>query len=372
MSPPIPITRPTYSEGVKEDILASVQQILTSGRLLNGPFLSQLEDAYREMLGVDYVVGLNTCSTALKLSLAHAGIEGKEVLVPSASFVTDVSTVLELGGKPILVDLDPNDLAIDLDDAKRKLTSRTQAMIWVHLTGIISPRFREIQTFARENDLFLIEDAAHAHGAKADGQIAGSLGDCGCFSFFATKVVASGTGGILATNIAALAEFARETRDFGNSQTTGKMVRLGSDHHLDEFRACVAFHQTKDLENIVGARRTVAIRYSEGLRNQPYIRAFELPEGNLPAYFQYAVLLDKRVNRDDVIREMRENFGIACKRIYLPTHEEVPFQSLDDGTLDRTSQTLDRALCLPMYVGISEEDIERVLNGLKETLRKLI
>jgi len=167
---------------------------------MQGEYTNNLESSFASYIGTAKAVSTNTCTTALQICLMHYDVRGYEVLVPTASFFTDVSVVRWAGGIPILVDADPLTLTFDMEDLKRKVTSRIKVIIWVHLTGVISPNWREIVAFAKENNLFLIEDCAHAHGASVDGIKAGAIGDVGCFSFYPTKVMTTGTGGILTTN----------------------------------------------------------------------------------------------------------------------------------------------------------------------------
>lgn len=368
----IPVTRPWLDEPLQEAILRDLKQILVEGRLLGGPFIKQLEATYSEMLGVTHAVGLNTCTTALQLALRHFGARDHDVLVTSASFVTDVGSILETGARPVLVEIEPESLGPDLDDLERKVSARTKGMIWVHLTGIVSPKHERIRRFAADHGLFLIEDAAHAHGASANGQVAGSFGDAACFSFYATKVVTSGTGGLLATNDDSLAEFARDMRDFGKSARSGDIERIGSDFHLDEIRACVAFHHTVALPRLLQRRREIAERYRARLRNQPHLRTIDPGPDNRPAYYQFPVFLDERFDRDRVIEVMRANYRIACKQIYRPTHMERPFRSLGDGSLSRTEALLGQSLCLPIHAGLTDDQVDRVTEALIGVLRAIV
>ena len=186
-----------------------------------GPWSERFERDFSRYVGTEYAISVNSCTTALTLCLSYLGAKDHEVLVPAASFVTDVSSPVFAGGSPVLVDIDPRTLAPSVDHLTRKMTSKTRGIIWVHLTGIISPSHEEIIDFAYQNDLFLLEDASHAHGASANGRLAGSFGDSACFSFYPTKIISTGTGGMITTNNADLATFVREMRLFGKDLKTG-------------------------------------------------------------------------------------------------------------------------------------------------------
>ncbi len=365
----IPLNKPFYSKACRNRILAGMEEILASGTLMMGPWTEKFEGVFAELTGMPYAISTNTCTTALTIALRYYDVRGGEVLVPSGSFVTDVSSVIFAGGIPVMVDMNPETLAFDLDDLERKVTSETRGIIWVHLTGFISPEYQQILDFARKRALFVIEDASHAHGAAADGRIAGSLGDVGCFSFYPTKILSSGTGGLMTTRDEGLMTFARQMRLFGKQAETGEIIHLGNDWFMDEIRACVGYHQARELGQQLERRRGIARRYHQRLANQPGLRLLQIPDDNLPAWYQYAVFLDRRLDRGALVDALRENHKIQTKAIYRPTHEEQVFRQLDDGTLGKAADTLHQSLCLPMFFELTDEQSDIVASALIEEVR---
>jgi perosamine synthetase len=327
----IPLMKPFFSETCKQNISRDIHSILESGRLMLGPFAEKLEAEFRKSCSTHHAISVNSCTTALEICLRHFEVAGHEVLVPSGSFVTDVSVVQWANATPVLVDMNPRSLSFDLDDLRRKVSPRTKAIIWVHLAGYISKDYQEIVEFARERALILIEDCAHALGANVDGKPAGSLGDAACYSFYPTKIITSGTGGMITTNDPELDRVARELRVFGRNPESGAVDKIGSDWFLDELRACVAFHQMLDLDAMVTHRRQRAALYDRLLSNQPRLRLFDTPPTSKPSYYQYPVLLDPDVDRASVMKGLKERHSIQAKPIYLPTHREKIFRHLDDG-----------------------------------------
>jgi perosamine synthetase len=368
---PIPYTKPYFSEDSREKILKGIDGILSSGRLMGGEYSARLERDFATLAGARHAVSLNSCSTALQICLRFYGVTNREVLVPSASFITDISAIRWEGGCPVLVDMNPQTLSFDLDDLRRKLTPQTRGIIWVHLTGFISPEYAEISTFANENGLVLIEDCAHAHGATIDGRAAGSIGDAGCFSFFPTKPMTTGTGGMISTNDDKLANFARQVRLFGKNTTTDEVEIDGNDWFLDEIRSCVGYYQLQDLPEMLKRRRAVAARYSDRLANQPYMRPIAYPPSSQPAYYQYALLMDPRIDTDKLIGVLKSRHNITVKRIYRPTHKEKFFQDLDNGTLRKTEETLQRSICLPLYCEMTGSETDHVAQCLIAEMRAL-
>ena len=354
------LSKPYYSEARRKDIAGSIEEILASGRLMMGPWLRKFEESYARLTERNFAIGVNTCTTALQIALTYADVRGKEVLVPAGSFITDVSVVKFAGGIPVLVDMNPDTLGPDLSDLKRKLTANTRAMIWVHLVGIIASDYQELLDFARANDIFLVEDAAHAHGAVVDGKPAGSFGNASAFSFYPTKIISSGTGGLLTTDDADLAKFARELRVFGKREGTDEIIHHGSDWFLDEIRACIGFHHTEDLEEQIARRRKIAQQYFTRFANQPGFQLLNVPDGSEPAWYQLPIFLDASIDREMLIHKLLNVHNIEAKGIYRPTNHETIFSDLDDGSLKKTEETLLRSLCIPMHAGLDDNDIERV------------
>lgn len=367
----IPFTKPYFSADARRDILAAIDNVLESGRLMLGEHTDKFENAFSSYIGTARAVSTNTCTTALQIVLMHYDVRGREVLVPDASFITDASVVTWAGGTPVLVDIDPATLSFDLDDLKRKLTPRTKGIIWVHLTGIISPAWREIIAFAREHGLFLIEDCAHAHGATIEGRKAGSLADVGCFSFYPTKVMTTGTGGMLTTDDGALAAAAVEIRNFGRDRGVGGVVREGNDWFLDEIRACIGYFGLRELEENLTRRRSLARRYRKALEDAPGLRFLDIAPDHQPAWYHYTVFVDEAIDYARLAAALKDDHGIPTKPIYIPLHQEKIFRHLDNGTLRKTETALNRSLCLPLYVEISEREVDYIAGAVMRELQGL-
>jgi dTDP-4-amino-4,6-dideoxygalactose transaminase len=260
-------------------------------------------------------------------------------------------------------------MSFDMVSLEKKCTPRTKGLIWVHLTGLMASNYRAILDFAKKRGLFVIEDCAHAHGARVDGREAGSLGDVGCFSFFPTKLMTSGVGGMITTNDARLDRFAREMRFFGRNLDAGEVVREGNDWVMDEFRACVAVAQFGEFDAMLARRRAIAGLYQRALANQPGLRLPFVPDNVEHAYYQFPVFLNDRAAAVRAGKALAEKHGIQAKRIYLPVHEEKMFAQYDDGSFRGAEDMLHRSLCLPMHAALSDDDIERASAALVAEVR---
>jgi len=366
----IQVAKPYYSLATQNSILLNMKSILSSGNLVKGKWIKKFEKVFIKTTKKKYAVSLNSCTTALQISLNFIDIKKKDVLVPAGSFLTDVSSVEQCGGRPILVDMNSETFSFDLDDLQRKITKNTKAIIWVHLTGAISSEYKKIIQFAKKNRIFLIEDAAQATGASAEGKFAGSFGDVGVFSFFPTKTISTGGGGMLVTNNPNLARHAREMRLFGIDEKDGQIYKHGNDWQFDEIRACVGYHQIKEIKKQTEYRDKIAKYYVKKLSNCPFIHLPLKVKNFINSWYQFPILLDKSIDREILINDLKIKYGIETKGIYRPTHHEKILTKFDDGSLKNTEQTLYRSLCLPIHPRIRKKDVVKIITALISSINK--
>jgi perosamine synthetase len=364
----MPFGKPYFSDDSRKKITQGVDKILSSGQLMLGEFTEKFEKGFAEYTGTSYAITTNSCTTALQIALMHFDVTDCEVLIPAAGFLTDLSVVRWAGGIPVLVDIDPATLSFDLDDLNSKLSPKTKGIIWVHLTGIIAENWREIKSFADSNNLFLIEDCAHAHGATIEGMKAGSIGDVGCFSFYPTKVMTTGTGGLLTTNDPELTKSARELRLFGRENGNGSVIREGNDWFMDEIRACIGFYQLAELEQGLSERRRVADRYIKGLKDVEGLTLLDVKKENHPSWYHFTAFVDLSIDYNKLVKVLNDEYGVPTKQIYVPLHKEPIFSDFDTDNLPNTEMVLNYSLCLPLYVGMESIQVEYVISSIKAAL----
>jgi len=211
----IPKTQPFFLDEDIPLILDDIRAVLKSGRLILGPYTQQFEKDFQEYCGVKYAVAVSSCTSALEIVLRYFDVAGKEVILPTNTFIATANAVTYSAGKPVLTDIDPDTLCMCPDDMLRKMTPNTCGVIVVHIAGLIDPAIQRIRQVCRERGIFMIEDASHAHGATLSGEKAGNLGNAGCFSMYPTKVMTTSTGGMITTNDEGLAEYAVSLRHHG-------------------------------------------------------------------------------------------------------------------------------------------------------------
>ncbi len=372
MSEPNKITgaRPSFHEDDVPEVLARLENIIRSGRLVFGDNTREFEESFRTYTHSQHAVTLNSCTTALEIVMRFFGVEGREVIVPTNTFAACVSAVIYAGGRPVLAEMDPKNFCLDIEDALGRINSRTAGVIIVHIAGLIHPEMDRLREACRERGLFLIEDASHAHGAAIDDRPAGSLADAACFSFYPTKVMTTGTGGMLTTGNSALADYARSVRHHGQGESLEQIINLGNDWCMNELGAALGIYQLKRLDENVAHRNQVVRWYREALNEISWMRIPACPENVRHAYYKFPVLVQDGVDRQKLRQIMSDEYHIDLPSIYdPPCHLQPVFQrelNCRAGMFPQAEETLRRQICLPMHAVISRNDVSRVVEALAE------
>lgn len=366
--------RPYFPEEDLPGILEEIAGVLRGGRLILGPKTRELEASWAARMGTKHAVALSSCTAALEIALRHAQVTGREVIVPTNTFVATANAAVNAGAKVVFADLDPADYCMDVDDALGRITPQTAAVIAVHIAGFVSAGIERLQRECQARGIALIEDCAHAHGASLGDRVAGALGDAGCFSLYPTKVLTSGVGGVLTTDDDALADLARSLRHHGQGASLEEIVHAGNDWMMDEVRAVLAKAQLRRLDGFLEKRRAIAARYDSLLAKDARIELPRLAPASKPAYYKYPVLLQPGVDREAVRTALLETHRVEAGSLYSPPCHLMPVFRRTLGTgpgmLPRAEATLPRQLCLPMHSALDLADVDRSVSALDEVLRK--
>lgn len=360
-------------EQIKED----VKRILESGMLTLGEYMRRFEVEYAKLCDVRHAVSVNSGTSALEIALRVLGLKsGDEVLVPTNTFTATASAVCFSGGKPIFTDINPDTLCMDVENVQTYLTQKTKGVIVVHIGGLICPDVQAIKQVCNDHHLFLIEDAAHAHGSSINGQSAGSLGDVGCFSFYPTKVITTGEGGMITTNNEEVAKNAKVLRDQGKEDFhSSAIIQLGYNWRLPEISAAIGLTQLKRLPEIIEMRNNVARHYDEELNRLSGIVPLRKPSNIVHNYYKYVAFLDQDIDRDELKRKLRGK-GVNCggEVYWPPLHMQPVYKRLlgtKEGDFPIAEDVCKRMICLPIYAQMSEKDAEYVTDKLKEALSEI-
>ncbi len=334
----------------KEELKA-VKEVLESGMLAQGDVVKELEDKFAAYIGVEYAIATNSGTAALHTALAAIGIKnGDEVITTSFSFFATASCVLMQNAKPVFVDIDPRTYNINQSEIEDKISERTKAIIPVHLYG--QPcKMKEIMDIAEEHNLNVIEDAAQAHGAEYDGKKVGSIGDMGVFSFYATKNIITGEGGVITTNDEKIAERARIIRNHGQMERYIHEC-LGYNYRMTNIAAAIGLAQLKKLDKLNERRISNARYYDKRLNaDKPYV----VP-GVKHVFHQYTI----RAKERDKFSELLEKNGVGYG-IYYPV--PLPSQPLfNSGGFFRVAEVASKeVVSIPVHPSLSKEEVKEVV-----------
>lgn len=359
---------------LKPELDAAVADVLESQQCIGGPHVEAFESEMAAYLGVPHTVGLASGTAALLLSLRAMGVgsggndeDGRdEVITSPFTFFATAGTIVNAGAEPVFVDIDPDTYAIDPGQVEKAISFRTKAIVPVHLFGHCAG-MAPIIDVARRHNLRVLEDTAQALGAQYDGQMAGTLGDAGAFSFFPSKTLgAAGDAGLVATADAELAERLRLHRNHGAASTYHHEL-IGTNSRLDALQAAILRVKLRYLASWVAARRDRAAYYTERLRDLDEITPPSERANCRHAYNYYVIRLPQR---DRAAERLRDR-GIGCAVYYpLPLHEQPCFAHLDYRPEDcpNAHRAAQEVLALPIYPELTPEQQDEVVDALKAHL----
>jgi perosamine synthetase len=350
-----------------EFVTTEVRDMLSSGAFLTlGDAGLRFEEAFAAEHGDLQASAVNSGTAALEAILTAADVRGGEVIVPTNTFAATAFAVLRAGGRPVFADVGA-DLTLDPADAERRITDRTKAIVTVHIGGLISPATLDLVELTRRHKLPLVEDAAHAHGSTLHGRPAGSFGIGASFSFFATKVMTTGEGGMVLTGDDEVHRTVRLLRDQGKAGIRHEAI--GANWRMSEVQAMLGLAQVARLPEFVARRRHIAERYRQELSGVPGIRVLPEPGGAQPCYYKVIAMLDDvtpAVLRDELHRHYDVVLGGAVYE--LPLHQQPVFAEYADGPLPVAEDLCRRHVCPPVYPSLSEGQLDHVITAIKERM----
>jgi perosamine synthetase len=367
----IPAARMVFSDDDRAAIAAMVDDVLRTGSLTLGPHTQELEEAFRTRHDAPYAVAVSSGTSALEIIFRTLGVEGREVVVPANTFFATAAAVLHAGGTPRFADVASDTLALSADTVEATLSDRTAGVVLVHIGGLISPEVESIRRLCDARGLFLVEDAAHAHGSSLDGRPAGSFGVAGAFSFYPTKVMTTGEGGMIVTADERIRDEAVIYRDQGKAGFLGgDHVRLGYAWRMSELHAAVGIVQLRRLDEFIKIRREVADQYHEGLPRISGITPLVPPQGCESNYYKYIAMLDPGIDRQEVKATLRQEHGVSLSgEVYAsPLHHQPVFAGLHDGSLPVAEDVCSRHVCLPIHSDMSRDEAIHVVASLRAVL----
>jgi len=356
-------------EAERGEIMAAVEAVLASGKLILGPNVAAFEREFADYCGAAHGVGVDNGTSAVMLALLAAGIKaGDEVVTVSNTAVPTVSAIVAAGCRPRFVDIDPATYLMDVDKLEAAVTPRTKAIVAVHLFGQCV-NMEAVADVAARRGLIVIEDCAQAHGATRRGNVCGSLAAAAAFSFYPTKILGTyGDGGMVLTNSEAIDKKLRRLRFYG-METTYYALEDGYNSRLDEIHAAILRGKLKHLPDYIARRQELAARYDAALADTSLTLPATAP-GNVHAYYLYVA---RHPRRDAVVAGLKARDVNVNVSYPWPIHTMTGYASLGykEGDLPRTEQAAREIFSLPMYPSLTDAEQDTAIAALRETLAEL-
>jgi perosamine synthetase len=371
---------------IDEDDVAAVVEVLRSGWITTGPKVREFEEAFADRLGVRHAVAVCSGTAALHLALDAIGLKrGDEVIVPTTTFTATAEVVRYFDAVPVLVDIQAESLCIDPDSIERAITPRTRAIIPVH-TGGYPADMASIMAIAAAHNLQVIEDAAHALPCSYRGREIGSIGHLGAFSFYATKPIATGEGGMLVTDDDAFAERARVMSLHGMSRDAWKrytatgswqydVIAPGFKYNMPDIAAALGLSQLRKVDVLWERRRAIAARYTTGLSPYPELELPQDCDNGIHSWHLYVLRLNLdtlTISRDEFVEELRAR-EIHTSVHFIPLHTFTYYREtyhLHSASFPVASREFTRMFSLPNYPSMSEEDVDQVIDAIVDVLER--
>jgi perosamine synthetase len=357
----IPWGMPCLGEKERDYLLKALDSTWISG----GQFVDRFESEFARLIGTKYAVTASSGTAALHLALLALGIgPGDEVIVPAFTFVAPANMAIEVGAKPVYVDIDPGTWCIDVKEVEKGITERTKVIIPVHVYGNVC-EMEALMKIARERQIYLIEDVAEAAFSKYGGKFAGSFGQLGCFSFQATKTVTMGEGGAVVTNNKRLNERMRIMRSHGMRENKRYWHDLvGYNYRLTNLQAALGCAQLENLDNIIAEKARIYRRYVGNLSDLPGIELQCIPTEVEAVMWTVAIKISPHYfkgDRDYLIAELLER-NIETRPGFYPFSVMPLYHAFSLSIAESISRNV---ISLPSYISISDEDIDYVCKQLK-------
>jgi perosamine synthetase len=372
----IPINRPIFGPEEKEEVAKVLESGIVTNRLGEGPMNKAFQKDLADYLEVKHVLTVSSGTAALHSALLAAGIKnGDEVIVPPFTFVATANVALLAGAKPVFADINPKTYSMEPTKFRKAITKKTKAVIPVHLYGHPAD-MDPITEIAEEKGIAVIEDCAQSIGARYKGKTTGSIGDMGCFSFYASKNMTTGEGGALATNNDELAEKVWKIRRHGEKEEY-ECEMLGHNYRMPEIEAAIGRVQLKKLPTFLEARARNAAALTNGLKDKvPVLEPPVVEEWAKPSWYLYTTRVENGrspVARNDLMKKLAENGVNAAAYYESPIHLSPYYAKTygyKKGTFPVSEKAADEVLSIPCHPAVKSEDITRIIDLLASLLDK--
>ena len=366
----LPVAEPALIGNEKKYVLDCLESTWISS---SGRYIDRFEDAFAEFCGVKHAISCCNGTAALHLALLAFGVgPGDEVIVPTLTYVATANAVTYCGAKPVFVDSEPETWNLDPSLLESCITPRTKGIVVVHLYGH-SVDMDPVLAVARKYGLFVVEDAAEAHGAKYKGRTIGSIGDVATFSFYGNKIITTGEGGMVVTNNDGIASKVRQLKGQGmDTNVRYWFPVVGYNYRMTNIEAAIGLAQLENITWQIDRRRKIATQYAKHLLDVPFVTLQPEKSWAFHVYWMNSLVLNERapISRDDLMDELAA-FGIDTRPFFYPMHILPMYKDLSNGQkFPVAEQVAAHGLSLPSFATLSDEDVKFVCDKVIQILSK--
>ena len=371
---------PAYEPWISKDDKKIVDKALSQSMLTLGPQLEKFESDFCKYSNSKYAIAVSNCTAALHLSLMALGIKkNDEVIIPDLTFVADANAILACNAKPVITDINKENFFLSISNIKKNITKKTKAIIPVHIYGQVC-NIDEILDVAKDNNLKVIEDCAHAVGTFHKSKHVGTLGSTGCFSLYPTKNITTAEGGMVITNSKQIAEKVRQLRSHGMTKSLQNrysskypwifdILQPGYNYRLDEIRAALGITQLKRIKKINDLRKKASMYYHKNLQNIPGIILPDMVNNRTHSYHLYTIRVTNpyKLSRNQLFKKLKNN-GIRTTVYWMPIHKYTAYQKFaKKSNVINTTKIYDEILALPLFPNISKIHQDSVIKVIKSS-----
>lgn len=362
----IPVAHPVLAGNEKRYVLDCIETEWISS---NGKYIPAFEEAFADFCGTKHAVATNNGTTALHLALVALGLEpGDEVIIPTVTYIATANAVRYCGATPVLADVSPDTMNLDPDEVERLITPSTKGIIPVHLYGHPADMVA-LNEIAQRHGLWVVEDAAEAHGAEVGGRRVGALGTCASFSFFGNKIVTTGEGGMVTTDDDELAQRLRLFRGQGVDPNRRYWFPVvGYNYRMTNIQAAIGLAQVETIDTALAQRQELAAMYDEALLGLSDALVLPTVRSDVHhAYWMYTVYLkDGDEERRDAVMAALDADGIETRPVFYPMHVLPPYR--EDVGYPVADQWAQRGISLPTHQLLTVDDVDRIASSLEKAI----
>ena len=358
-----------FNNKITNNSLKEIKDILKSGNLASGKYVRRFEEKFKNLNKSKYAIACSSGGSALEIIFKSLNLKGYEILVPSNTFIATYNAIKFSGAIPKLIDCEKNSLLISLNQIKKNITKKTKCVCIVHIGSYLPNDINEIVKFCRKKKIILIEDCAHSILTKLKNKYSGNFGEAGAFSFYSTKSVSSGEGGMITTNNYNLYKKMKSLTSYGMTKSYGSYDYkfFSSNYRMNELEAVIGFNHLVNYKSYLKHKYKIKKIYDKFLGKK--LQIFQTKsKGNL---YKYICILKSSRQKIKLINILKKNKIFLSGDVYTkPLHEYKIFKNFKQKNLPNSSDICSRHICLPIYYGLSESNVKKISSIILEFLKE--